>query len=354
MKEPVLVLGGGTFMGRATVDRLKHDYRVILINRGRPYWGGVPFPELERTEADRRDPQVFSDVIQRWTRKVHRWKAVIDFSAFNSKHVDCSLSGLDGAYDVYIFISSDSVYEVCAGRPFHLNEWNAVREMDAVRPHDPEQRRKYERRDSYGAGKIEVEDVLRNTGRPVFCFRLPDVIGPYDDTGRLWAYWFWLQTSLPIPVGDSTQQISFVFSEDVAELITLCIRAPPPDFVACNVGSGMTASLQRHLELFAAVIGANPPAFLPEEGPSLLPSVERFAPLDFHTFKNVFPQWKPTSSEEIFRKTHIFFKNAERYFPNEASLAARKLPRNVRALTPFADVQSESTDSSSDSASKTD
>lgn len=339
------MLGGGTFMGRATVERIKHDYRVILINRGRRYWGGVPFPELERTEADRRNAQQFSEAIQRWTSKVKRWKAVIDFSAFDSKDAAASLDGLDGAFSVYIYLSSDSVYEVSTGFPFRTNEWTCVREVDSVRPPDSEQQRKYNRRDSYGNGKLEVEEALKATNKPVFCLRLPDVIGPYDDTGRLWAYWYWIQTNVPIPVGDGTQRVSFVFSEDVADLIRLCIRTPPPDFMACNVGSGMTASLQDHLELFAKVIGSNRPQFIAEDGRSFLPSVERFAPLDFQCVTKVYPDWVPTSSEEIFRRTHVFFKNSERYFPREASSAARKLPEEVRGHTVFSTLESESSSS---------
>lgn len=29
---------------------------------------------------------------------------------------------------------------------------------------------------------------------PYICLRLPDVIGPYDDTGRFWAYIKWIQS----------------------------------------------------------------------------------------------------------------------------------------------------------------
>ena len=53
----------------------------------------------------------------------------------------------------YIFISSDSVYEVCKDPPHD----GISLEEDAVRPEDPAQREAYAERDSYGNSKLECK-----------------------------------------------------------------------------------------------------------------------------------------------------------------------------------------------------
>ena len=49
------------------------------------------------------------------------------------------------------------------------------------------------RQDSYGFKKLDSEYTL-NSYYPdkALTLRLPDVIGPWDDTGRFWKYIFWL------------------------------------------------------------------------------------------------------------------------------------------------------------------
>ena len=50
--------------------------------------------------------------------------------------------------------------------------------------------------DSYGHEKLQGEELLLKElppGRKAVVLRLPDVIGPFDSTHRLWAYWHWLR-----------------------------------------------------------------------------------------------------------------------------------------------------------------
>ena len=53
----------------------------------------------------------------------------------------------------YIYISTDSVYEVCK-EPSHEGP---TFEEDAVRPEDPKEREAYAERDPYGSNKLDCK-----------------------------------------------------------------------------------------------------------------------------------------------------------------------------------------------------
>lgn len=58
---------------------------------------------------------------------------------------------------------------------------------------------------------------------PFVSIRLPDVLGPYDNTNRYWCLLEWIKQShkypLEINARDKTSKLSFVYSKDVAELV---------------------------------------------------------------------------------------------------------------------------------------
>lgn len=58
---------------------------------------------------------------------------------------------------------------------------------------------------------------------PYICLRLPDVIGPFDNTERYWCSLAWVQRSKQYKIElcekDEELPLSFVYSEDVGELI---------------------------------------------------------------------------------------------------------------------------------------
>ena len=81
-----------------------------------------------------------------------------------------------------------------------------------------------------GNSKLEAEEVLYeqrlNGGFPFVILRLPDVVGPRDNTGRWWVYHLWVRLSLEDPTRFvktpeflQDYKISFVYNEDVATLI---------------------------------------------------------------------------------------------------------------------------------------
>jgi len=119
---------------------------------------------------------------------------VVDFSAFRRRNVKSVYNGLKGLIRLYILISTDSIYDVCDQKVRNLPR---IIEEFAVRPKDPKSIKKLKKDEDYGHDKLKCEEFLYaqedKSLFPFIVFRLPDIIGPYDDTGRFWAYILWMR-----------------------------------------------------------------------------------------------------------------------------------------------------------------
>lgn len=146
---------------------LDAQFAVVLVNRGRKYWGTRDHSNgrVVRVEADRRKTDVFSQRLSHVTKLVAKggWDLVADFCGFDTPDAEAALQGLSGRFRLYAFISSDSVYEVCAlpaqpqnqPHPFEL-----VEEM-SVRPASIDERKRLRKRDDYGDGKLNCEETFQ-------------------------------------------------------------------------------------------------------------------------------------------------------------------------------------------------
>lgn len=121
-------------------------------------------------------------------------------------------------------MSTDSVYEV-SNMKMHDGY---LREGDAVRPHDENIREALNKRDSYGHKKLECEEVVSRYSSALnyeYVFlRLPDVLGPRDNTLRAYKYFMYTKLHniigpLHIPKHTQNVQLSFVYSIDVGRMI---------------------------------------------------------------------------------------------------------------------------------------
>jgi len=369
----VLVLGGSTFMGRETVQALLDlPARVCVVNRGRAYWGtdDTSMGRAARVVADRRDAELFAARLDVATERLGtRWALVADFSAYNGSDIQAALSGLRGRFDVYAYISSDSVYEVSswAGQEWKVQESGAstphVSESASTRPVSEKTRKRLRHADSYGDGKLQAEEALAaglagdaTAGRGV-CLRLPDVIGPFDDTLRLWAFWHWLHAGPEHPpevhetppakrprrssTGEASElpapgdvPLAVVFSRDVARFVAGLVRAPAiagvPRCDAVNLACERQPTLQAFLRTLAAASGLGEPAFAATSRPkAFLPSVDRPWPLCCDHMSKAY-NFAPTPLEEVLKVTADWFADACSKFPSEALEAARKLPPGAR------------------------
>ena len=209
----VLLLGGNGFMGAETVELLAEaGAEVWAANRGTEYWDYATRarPLLHHHGFCSRDdfaacarelPDAYFD-------------AVVDFSGFQAAWVREAAAALEaktrrgagGADGVYVYISTDSVYEVCdteaqghagVAYPAHARARAPTRrlvESDAVRPADARERRRLNDADGYGNDKLEGEEALAALARergsgaggalPHVSLRLPDVLGARDNGPR--------------------------------------------------------------------------------------------------------------------------------------------------------------------------
>ena len=290
-KRHALVLGGNGFIGSHIVRSLIADgHAVTAVNRGTREWIGDPamdasilpptydfaggdgitafrgdasYPRSNKEVAhiicDRKKRKAFADAVDVATGTTlgvdGSWDVVVDLSGFTPRDLRAALTGLKGRTRRYVFVSSDSVYEVC--EPREGDSRGGTKEGDARRPAEAARAEALARTDMYGHHKLRCEEILgglRGAGTsttggveapdlssssssdaatwsdddddddgddtsggsdddvdsssdedeeeadddeltpvPFLALRLPDVIGPRDGTHRLWRYQMWVQ-----------------------------------------------------------------------------------------------------------------------------------------------------------------
>ncbi|XP_060077209.1 uncharacterized protein LOC132556783 [Ylistrum balloti] len=334
----ILVLGGNGFIGAATSERLiARGDNLVLVNRGNWYWDSKSTvkPFVIHLTCDRQRQLRHCEDLRRFKDAVY-FDVVIDFSAYHSEAVEDVLDLLKSRIGRYIYISSDSVYEVC-----QKNHSNPSLESDAVRPFNTEERLLMAGKDDYGHRKLECEEVLvrqrEKGGVPYVLLRLPDVIGPRDNTYRWWMYQMWLKLSgylerqISIPKFLLNHKLSFVYSLDVADLIVQLTECGLEKFDnAYNLGTDETPTLQEVLELMKRQLGIeNIPIPVNDSADAiyLFPSV-KLGSIDSGKAKDLL-NWTPTPFEIISKQTIHFYESAIR---NKDFVVARKeIIRNMQA-----------------------
>ena len=173
---------------------------------------------------DRNDELSECEALKKLLNSVGMFHAVVDFSGYYKRHMKKSLKVLNGKTKLYVYISSDSVYEVCC-----KDHGGLTLETDDQRPECPQMVKKLKRKDSYGHKKLRCEEFIQkyldSSGTKYVFLRLADVVGPRDSTDRFWQYHLWIalavRLDIPVVVPRSVQdlQLSFVYVKDVAVLI---------------------------------------------------------------------------------------------------------------------------------------
>jgi nucleoside-diphosphate-sugar epimerase len=201
-----------------------------MINRGKLYWGEnyKAFPFCEYYYGDRHSYFEFQKLIAYISKKYsinqeNKWDIVLDFCCFERKEAKSIIRGLDTTCRLYVFISSDSVYDVCDES---LRKEVLIKEEYAIRPENQTLLKKLNDEDDYGNDKLRCEEYFLSHVNDQFfycCLRFPDVIGPYDSSGRFWCYLEWLRVSEQHPIHFNKfthlRKLSFVYSKDVSQLL---------------------------------------------------------------------------------------------------------------------------------------
>ena len=313
----ILVFGGNGFIGSEVVRRLlARKYEVTTVNRGNQYFDSekriAPFIK-ENYKCDR-DKSLRRECAQ----LVHsgKYDVVIDFSAYNPEHLQEAIGLLKLRVGLYIYVSTDSVYEVCEKR-----HDGPTKEEDAIRPQSARKRAKLKKDELYGHNKLACEEVLREQrksgGFPYTILRLPDVIGPRDNSLRFWMYQLWIRVHeaiehpVHLPSGVANVPFSLVHVEDVAKAVegVLDVGEKAHDQVF-NLGFEEHLTLDTFLNDLAAKLGVKDLQFHHDDKTSwhTYPTVTK-GPLNITKARTLL-NWEPMTWQGALSSLCDFFDDA--------------------------------------------
>ena len=334
-REKILSFGGNGMIGSVVMEKLiaEDKYDITLIHRGNWHFDTAltVMPNVNNVVCDRnKDPPCAGEVdcdintlhycadVMEVVNKTDKFKAVLDFSGYEPKWVHDAIHALGEKVGVYIYVSSDSVYDVCAAK-----KKGVVRktlEVDSVRPIDIAKRKSLIEADRYGDAKLSSEDALKDQreegGFPWVALRFADVIGPRDTTYRFQLYQLWVtmyhDIGLPVPVPgnimDTRESLTYV--EDAAQSILLAMDKPDSWDESYNIGFEEDFSLWEILNHMANAVGTEgmeQDNAEDEKTTHLYPTVLS-GPMDISKAKERLG-FKPSNVEKAFKKSAAFYEN---------------------------------------------
>ena len=324
-------------MGKQLVDALRSRGEVVTVNRGNSYWGSCSSPTLR---ANRRHREKYRDSISELVNsgRQRRWLGVVDFCGYSPKDMQESLPDILFDWEIfpiYIFISTDSVYEVSPNASGESSLGRPVTE-DCAGLQDPS----LYNRDAYGHKKLMGEEALSQRSelkQSLVILRLPDVLGEYDDTLRLWSLKLWVESGMPVysPTDLDDTPLAFVYSGDVVAVITDLLMPKAKTVRGCfNLCSDEQIDFTDLIRMIASTdqVDASVPR-ITDKGvrKQFLPSVEfRRRPLSNEKGKKSL-KFNPTPLQAVLERSVSWInKVAEKEFRDEFSEAIRDLPPLVR------------------------
>ena len=328
-KQDVLVLGGNGFMGVYAVESLVQTgrYNVAVANRNSSYSdsaerlaaAGVTTVHWDRRTTPFRD----APAMRAYFAAHPRLHAIVDFSCYTGEAARDVASFLLEAKGVhvtrYVYISSDSIYDVCApkAQPYRPTEEG----VDDTRPAAPEAQAALNAQDTYGHGKLEAEEVLRamqprSTWSYVF-LRIPDVVGPRDTSFRWWLYQLLVKlqprTGVPIPCVQADKdgrRLSLVYVGDVARAVVQLLARGDEDQtnVALNLAHHETWTFSEVMGSMAHALGNPQPLRFALNGTTDFPSVKK-GPVSTARAQQVLPDWHPTPWAQVVAETVHYYES---------------------------------------------
>lgn len=354
----ILVLGGNGFIGSEIVNSLLHtkhvfrtDWDITLANRSESWdWDKkeLIYESVNHLYFDRdEDNSKLSDGFKKYIQSKERIDICIDVSGTEPHHLRQSISLLRLKTDLYIYISSDSVYEVCMRRRHD----GYSKEIDAVRPTKQRIRDKLKERDSYGDDKLTCEEMLKeqfssDVPMPYVILRLCDVIGERDATDRFWSLQLWIELShmsdLPVYIPHTLeyQKLSLIDVKDVASVVSNMVLDGPKLSrrywnKAFNLAANDNMTFMELVQEMQNCMGASQAKFCVVDKyrydlPEFYPSVER-GPIDTTEAKKLLA-FKATPMATSLNRIVNFYTDARKnnLFPSQFMKVRKSLFKDLK------------------------
>lgn len=240
----ILILGGGTFVGRRMVDLLVSEgHETTVLNRGRT---SADLPSgVARLVGDRT-----STPSMRAALAGSEWDAVIDVSGFvmaaGGGEFEELLAMLDGSVGAYVFVSSIMAYE-----PSGLMPWTE----DAPQTSDPSS--------TYGGFKAHAERAIlerfAGTGFPGSIARPAAIYGPDNNIHDMeTAMFLRLRRGLPVLLPhEGLVTTSYGHVDDLCRNLLEMAQLPAAAGEIVNT-TGEGASARAFTETLAQIVGVEP------------------------------------------------------------------------------------------------
>lgn len=268
----ILVIGGTRFLGRTLVETaVKQGHELTLFNRGQT--DPLLFPDVERLKGDRD-----GDLAALQGRN---WDVVVDTCGYVPRIVKKSADLLVDSTELYIFISSISVYS-----DFSKPGLDEESPLGTLEDKTVEQ----VTNETYGPLKVLCEDIVEVTypGRAAI-LRCGLIVGPYDPTDRF-TYWpvRMQQGGEVLAPSPPHMQVQFIDAADLAHFILLLAKNRI-NGIFNTTGPGNKISMREFLDTCNSVAGNKASLTWVSE--------------DFITSKDIghIPVWTPKEWRGIFQ-----------------------------------------------------
>jgi len=199
----ILVIGGTRFLGRTLVETaLKQGHELTLFNRGQT--NPELFADVERLKGDRH-----GDLN---ALKGRKWDVVVDTCGYVPRIVRKSVDLLTDSVELYVFISTISVYA-----DFSKSGINEESPLARMKDESIEE----VTNESYGPLKVLCENIVKNVyAKRSTILRCGLVVGPYDPTDRF-TYWpvRIMQGGEVLAPSPPHMQVQFIDATDLAHFI---------------------------------------------------------------------------------------------------------------------------------------
>lgn len=171
----LLILGGTKFVGRhITSTALLRGHQVTLFNRGQT--NAHLFPDAEKIQGNRD-----GGLDALFGQGMRRWDAVLDVNGYLPRVVGATADALKDAVERYVFVSTLSVFAGFSQAGQNEDSPLATLEDETVETIDG---------NTYGGLKVLCERVVERTfPERALILRPGFVVGPYDHTDRMTAWW---------------------------------------------------------------------------------------------------------------------------------------------------------------------